>query len=248
MAPLTVDLHAAAALLSVPVKPTVCGEPLALSVMVTAAVWLPAAAGLNTTVMLQFPPAATLVPHALPSAVKSPLLPPVTAMLAMARAALPLFVSVIFWLALAPPTAVAGNVNEVGLKVAVAVAALSVPVSFTVCGESLASSVIVTTAAWLPAAAGLNTTLMLQFPPAATLVPHALPSTVKSPLLAPVTTMPAMASAALPLLFSVIFWPALALPTAVDGNVKAEGLRVTALCAETRRRHIRSGARRTKKR
>ena len=47
----------------VPLKPTVCGLPAELSEMVMDALREPDAPGVNVTLMLQLPPAATLVPH-----------------------------------------------------------------------------------------------------------------------------------------------------------------------------------------
>jgi hypothetical protein len=48
-----------------PVRLTVCGLPLALSVMVIAPVRVPVAVGVNVTLMVQVPAAATDVPQAL---------------------------------------------------------------------------------------------------------------------------------------------------------------------------------------
>jgi hypothetical protein len=49
----------------VPVRLTVCGLPVALSVMLTEAVRLPEAVGVNVTLIVQLPPAATELPHVL---------------------------------------------------------------------------------------------------------------------------------------------------------------------------------------
>jgi hypothetical protein len=89
--------------LPVPVRPTVCGLPAALSVRVTAALPVPVAVGVNVTLMLQFAPAATLVPQ-LFDWLKSPLLAPVTAMLLIVKVALPVFVSVTLCALLLVPT------------------------------------------------------------------------------------------------------------------------------------------------
>src|SRR5271169_4401017 len=77
----------------VPDRVNVCGDPAALSVMVTDALRAPAAVGVNVTEMLQFPPAATLTPHVLVCP-KSPALVPVTAMLVMVKAPVPVLFSV----------------------------------------------------------------------------------------------------------------------------------------------------------
>jgi hypothetical protein len=44
---------------------TVCGLPLALSVIVTEAVRFPVAVGVNITLIVQVPPAATELPQVL---------------------------------------------------------------------------------------------------------------------------------------------------------------------------------------
>jgi hypothetical protein len=49
----------------VPESETVCGDPLALSAMLTLAVSDPVAVGEKVTVMAQNPPAATLLPQVL---------------------------------------------------------------------------------------------------------------------------------------------------------------------------------------
>jgi hypothetical protein len=52
----------------VPVRLTVCGLPAALSEMLTNAVRVPVAVGLNVTLIVQLPPAATELPQVLVSA------------------------------------------------------------------------------------------------------------------------------------------------------------------------------------
>ena len=49
----------------VPVRLTMCGLPAALSVIVTAPVWVPVSVGVNLTLILQLDPAATDEPHVL---------------------------------------------------------------------------------------------------------------------------------------------------------------------------------------
>ena len=96
-----------------PVRLAVWGLPLALSVTVTLAVLVPDAVGLKVTLIAQVVPAATEPPQVLLWA-KSPLLVPVTAMLLMLSAALPVLDSVIAWAALVVPTFWFANVSEVG--------------------------------------------------------------------------------------------------------------------------------------
>ena len=69
------------------------GLPVALSVTVTEAAWLPLAVGSKVTLMVQLPPAGTELPHVLVSA-KALALVPVSAMLETPNAALPLLVRV----------------------------------------------------------------------------------------------------------------------------------------------------------
>src|SRR5215472_10589808 len=79
-----------------PVKETFCGLPAALSVMVSAALREPRAAGVKVTLNVQLAPPATLEPQVLVSA-KSPLFLPVIATLLRLSGALPILVKVTFW-------------------------------------------------------------------------------------------------------------------------------------------------------
>ncbi len=82
---------------AVPASATVCGLPLALSVMVRVPVRAPSAVGLNVTVIVQLAPAATLAPQVF-AWLKSPLTP----MLVMFNAAVPVLLSVIVWSVVEP--------------------------------------------------------------------------------------------------------------------------------------------------
>ena len=86
----------------VPVSVIACGEPAALSVMVTEAARLPTASGSKVTEILQNAPAATLEPQVLVWP-KSPELVPVTAML-IDKDAVPVLVSLTTCAGLATPT------------------------------------------------------------------------------------------------------------------------------------------------
>jgi hypothetical protein len=77
----------------IPVRLTVWGLPVALSVTTMVAARLPLAAGEKVTLMVQLAPAATLDPQLLIWA-KSPALLPETAMLVMLKATLPELVRV----------------------------------------------------------------------------------------------------------------------------------------------------------
>ena len=76
-----------------PVRLTLWGLPVALSVKVTAAVRVPLAAGVKVTLIVQLAPAATELPQLLVWA-KSPGFVPVSAMLVTVKAALPVLVRV----------------------------------------------------------------------------------------------------------------------------------------------------------
>jgi hypothetical protein len=77
----------------VPESDTVCGLPLALSVMLIVAASAAATEGVNVTPTVQLLPAATEVPQVLVWA-KSPALLPATATLVMLKAALPVLLRV----------------------------------------------------------------------------------------------------------------------------------------------------------
>src|SRR5215472_658935 len=87
----------------VPVRPTVCGLPLALSLTVRVPVRVPVALGVNVTLIVQDAPAATDVPQLFVCA-KSPALVPVTARLVMLNAAFPVLLNVTGCAALVVPT------------------------------------------------------------------------------------------------------------------------------------------------
>jgi hypothetical protein len=86
-------LAAQAAVVPIPVRLAVCVPPVALSVKMTVAMRVPAAAGLKVTLIAQFAPAATLEPQVLVW-VKSLALVPDSAMLVMLKVALPEFLKV----------------------------------------------------------------------------------------------------------------------------------------------------------
>ena len=90
----------------VPLSATLCGLPAALSLMLTAPLRAPEADGAKVTLMVQLAPAANvlgLMGQVLVCA-KSPALVPVTEMLVIVRAAVPLLVSVTVLAALVVPT------------------------------------------------------------------------------------------------------------------------------------------------
>jgi hypothetical protein len=86
----------------VPVSATVCGDPAALSVISKLAVLLPTAVGLNVTTAVRLAPTAMLDPQ-LFTKLKSPAFVPPTVIELISKAAVPVFFTVMVWLALAVP-------------------------------------------------------------------------------------------------------------------------------------------------
>src|SRR5947199_81298 len=69
------ESDACATAVPVPLNPAACGDPVALSVMLTAALRAPAAVGVKVTEIVQLPPAATLDPQVLVWAKSPPFVP-----------------------------------------------------------------------------------------------------------------------------------------------------------------------------
>ena len=78
----------------VPLRPTVCGLPGALSARLMAADSLPTCEGVKVTLIVQLAPAATVLPQVFPVRAKSALFVPVNVTLVRLKLALPWFVSV----------------------------------------------------------------------------------------------------------------------------------------------------------
>lgn len=112
----------------VPVRFTVCGLPVALSVNTTAAVRVPAALGVNVTLSVHWLEAESEEPQVLVK-LKSPALAPVTWMLENVKVALPTLINVADAAALVVPTAWLAKVTVVGLieKPAVETGTTTVP-------------------------------------------------------------------------------------------------------------------------
>lgn len=132
----------------------------------------------------------------------------------------PVFFTVAGLLALVTPTATEPNASFVGVTVIFTVAAAPVPERLTTCGEFEAVSVIVIEPVRVPAAVGVNVTLIAQFAPAFNVVGQVFVSP-KSPLGAIViVVLPP------PVLVTMIGWLALVVPTVCEANVKLVGLGV----------------------
>jgi hypothetical protein len=159
-----------------PLSAAVCVEPetlLELSVIVSVALRLPGAVGVNVTETVQFAPAAKLLPQALVSA-KSPGLVPVIATPAIVSDPVPELVKVTVCALAVTPTFVLLNGTTAGESPA-AGTPVPVPVRETVCvvpDTLLALSVIVTVAMRVPEAVGVNDTEMVQLVPAVRVAPH----------------------------------------------------------------------------
>jgi hypothetical protein len=182
----------------VPVRGTACGLPIALSVIVMAPVRVPVAVGSNFTVIVQCDPALIEVPQLFVSE-KSPL----GTMLVIPRAAVPVLLSLTVFDVLVVLICWLPKLRLVGEKLMVG--AIPVPVRATVCGLPVALSVTVIVPPWLPVVVGVNVTLMMQLPPAATEAPQALVSAYGA-----LATMLVTLNAAAPPLVSVMLCAALA--------------------------------------
>ena len=97
---------------------------------------------------------------------------PVTAMLVMLKLALPVLLRVTVCAALVVPMVWLPKVRLVAVRLTAG--PLPVPVRLAVCGLPLASSVMLSDAVRVPEAVGVNLTLIVQVPPAATELPHVL--------------------------------------------------------------------------
>ena len=104
----------------VPLRVTECGEPEAESLNVREALRAPAALGVKVTATVQLLPAARLLPQVLLLTTKSPTFVPVTAMLLIESAALPVFDNVIVCAALVVPTFWLPKFRVAGLSAATA--------------------------------------------------------------------------------------------------------------------------------
>ena len=186
----------------VPVRLTLWGLPVALSVTVRAVLRVPLAAGVKVTLIVQLAPAATELPQLLVCA-KSPGFVPVSARLVTLKAVLPEFVKVTAWAVLVVPTEWLPKARLVEERLTTAAALVPVPERVAAWGLPLTLSVMDSEAVRLPLAAGLNVTLTEQLALAASELPQVL-VWVKSLALAPVSAMLVMLIAALPVLFRVM--------------------------------------------
>jgi hypothetical protein len=176
-----------------------------LSVITNEAVRLPERVGAKVTLIVHVLFAVSELPHGVVSA-KSPGLGPEKVTLLILRAEFPVLPTVTVWATLVVPLGVVLKVRLAG--VTVAMGPLPMPVTVTVCGLVVALSVMVKVAVRVPGAVGVNVTLIVQAPPAATELPQEFVP-AKSLGLAPVKAIVLIARAAFPVLFRVTDWGAL---------------------------------------
>ena len=159
----------------VPESEMACGEPVALDVMVMAAVNAPVVVGAKWPWMEQLAPAARLVPQVFANT-NEEALAPVSAMLVIDSAAVPVLVMVTDCEPVDTPTVSEPKLRLVADRLTV-VGVVPVPVRAMDCGEPVAVSVMVMAAAIAPFAVGAKCPWMLQLAPAARLVPQVLANT-----------------------------------------------------------------------
>ena len=163
--------------------------------------------------MGQLAPAASEAPQVFVAANAAAPLPP-SVMPVIVSAASPVFLSTAVCAALVVPVC-ALKLSVLGATDAAGAGALvAVPVSVAVCGDPAALSVTVTVALKVPVVVGEKITRIRQLPPAASELPQVFVVT-KLPAPVPESAMLVIASAALPVLESVIDCPALTLPDCV---------------------------------
>ena len=201
-----------------------CGDPVALSVIVTVAVIAPVAAGAKWPWIVQLAPTARLAPQLLANTNEEASVP-VTAMLVIVRAAVPVLVMVTDCDELAVPTFVAGKARLFDESLT-GPDDNPVPLSDMLCGEVLALSVILMVAVSAPVTVGAKCPWIVQFTPIARLVPQVLANTNEEAFV-PATVMLVMATAAVPVLVTVTDCEKLDEPTSTEPNERLVADRVT---------------------
>ena len=171
---------------------------------------------MKTTLIVQLAPAFRLDPQVVAEMSNSPVVEGEM----LVSATLCLLESVNVLAALVAPTAVLAKVALAGVNVA---CTLPVPVRDTLCGLPAALSVMLSAPVRVPTCVGVKVTLILQFLPAAKVLPQVLELTAKSPVVA----MLEMFSTPVPVLDRVTALAAEVFPITVLANVKDVGDRVT---------------------
>jgi hypothetical protein len=115
-----------------PVRVTNCGEPVALSAMLSDAVRVPVAAGLNSTEIVQLAPGARVAPQVDADSRNDVALVPSMDSEVKVRAVVPVFLTVTTCAADVEPSAVDAKVSADGETVTVGGTAAPIPVRVTV--------------------------------------------------------------------------------------------------------------------
>jgi hypothetical protein len=211
-----------AAAFPVPARITACGDPVALSVMLTAAERAPTAVGLKVTLIEQFPLTAREAGQLFVCA-KSPAFVPHSAIEVIVTGRLPVFFSVTICAALEVATVWLANVRAFGLTEIVITGMKPVPLKPTSCGDPVASSLIASDAVRTPDAVGLNVTLTEHFALTANVAGQLLVLT-KSPGFGPASTIDLIVTGWLPVLVTTVLCAALAVPVLCVPKFKEVGL------------------------
>jgi len=172
------------------------------SVATSVALRLPVADGLKVTLIEQLAFAASVLPQVVLDSAKSEALVPENPRVAMFKVAFPVSLKATVRGALVVVTGWLPKAKLLGERLATAAALAPVPVRLTICGLSLALSVMVSAALRFPGPVGVNVTLIVQPAPAATELPQVVVSG-KSPALPPVTAKLVMLKAEFPLFVRV---------------------------------------------
>ena len=199
-----------------PVRVTVCGEPVALSVTSRLPVTLPAMAGEKVTEMVQLAPAASDGPQLLVS-LNRPISGELGAVMpVMVNGTLPVLLSVTVCAAEVVP-AVAEKLSDEGESEATGRgAAVPIPVKLIICGEPVALSLTRMLPVTLPVVIGAKVTEIVQLAPAANDAPQLLVS-LNNPRMGELgAEIPVMVSGALPVLLSVTVCAAEVAPAAAE--------------------------------
>jgi hypothetical protein len=197
---LVAERDTVAAATPVPLSAIDCGDPAALSVMVMAAVNAPEAKGPKWPWMVQFAPAASVVPQ-LFAKTNEDAFAPVRAMLVMDSVASPELVRVSVADPLVLPTFTLPNESFEADRDTNGTAT-PVPLSAIDCGDPAALSVMVMAAVSAPEAKGPKCPWIVQFAPAARVAPQLFAKTNEDAFV-PVTAMLVIDNVAEPLLVSV---------------------------------------------
>jgi hypothetical protein len=196
----------------VPLRAAFCGEPVASSEIVKAALVGAAAVGVNTSETAHAPAGASVAPQVFAEIAYCAAFAPVSVMAAMFRVAVPGLLTVIALGALDVPTVWFANARPAGLNAILGVPN-PVPVNDTVWGEPVASSETVKAALVGAAAAGVKTTETAHAPAGARVAPQVFAEIAYCAAFAPVSVRAAMFSVAVPGLLTVIPLATLDVPT-----------------------------------